>query len=309
EARVSALAEFAEVIADQRAQPSQQPAQDVAQQLPFDLAILVAPQSRALARRWMLEARTQLHEGGRLLLVGANEGGVRSLIDDAAALFGSAHTLLVKRRARVAQAVRTPAAPMPAWAEQPGIAPGTWHSFAAALPSGTHTLHSLPGVFSYERLDTGTALLLAHMGQVTGSRVLDLGCGYGVLGLAAALSGAAQVDMLDDDLYAVAAAARNVSELGLTQVRVMAAHGRTSEFRGPYDLVITNPPFHQGKATDFRAAQGFFSYARELLAAQGRLLLVANSFLRYADLLGEQFASVTPLIRTPSFTVWQAQAG
>ena len=272
----------------------------------FDAVVIDAPQSRVLARRWLVEAHAALHVGGVLWLGGANDGGVQSLIADAAALFGNAQTLVAKRRARVARARRTDEAHTPVWASEPGIALGSWYRFEAALPDGPLALDSLPGIFSYDRLDAGTRMLLDHLGDVHGARVLDLGCGYGVIGLMAARQGAAQVDMLDEDRFAVAAAQRNAAAHGFAQVRVVTANGRADAFRGPYDLVVTNPPFHRGKDVDYTAANGFIAYARAVVAEHGRFVLVANSFLRYDKQLGATFAQVVPLARTASYTIWQA---
>ncbi|KAB8143811.1 class I SAM-dependent methyltransferase [Chloroflexia bacterium SDU3-3] len=276
----------------------------------FDLAVLAAPQSRALARRWLVEALAALRVGGALYLGGPNDLGIRSQIDDAAALFGGAAPLLARRRARVARAVRpaTPPAP-PGWAAEPGVALASWASFPAALPAmgGAVALASLPGVFSYDHADPATQLLLAHVGDPRGLRALDLGCGCGIIGVALGLGGAAQVDMLDESLYAVAAAQRNAAALGLAQARAQAADVRAPTLRGPYDLIATNPPFHQGKDVRYDVAHGFIAYASELLAPGGRFLLVANSFLRYESVLRAQFAQVEKLAATPSFTLWQAQ--
>ena len=294
-------------VANGRAELAQEVALAASRYGTFDLALVVAPQSRVLARRWLVEARAGLRNGGALYLAGANAGGVRSLIDDAAALFGNAQTLLTKRRSRVVRALCPAALPTLEWATIPGIALGTWQRFCIELAGSVRELDSLPGVFSAERLDSGTALLLEHIGDVAGARVLDLGCGYGAIGLAMAWAGAAHIDMLDENLYAVAAATRNAANQALTNVRVVAADVRAEAFQGPYDLVATNPPFHQGKTIDYAAAHGFFSYARDVLAPAGRLLLVANSFLRYDTILSKQFGSVKRIAGNASFAIWEAR--
>ncbi|NTV63719.1 MAG: methyltransferase, partial [Oscillochloris sp.] len=130
----------------------------------FDRVVVLGPQSRALARRWLLEALALLRPGGTLNLAGANQTGVQSLIADAAALFGATATLGVGKGCRVAQAIRPPDPPAPpAWAGQAGVALGSWHRVQAQLPTGCYELYSLPGVFSSQHLDVGTALLLASL--------------------------------------------------------------------------------------------------------------------------------------------------
>lgn len=269
----------------------------------FDRVVILAPQSRALARRWLVEAHALLRPDGAVNIAGANAEGIQSLIADAAALFGAAHLLGYGRGCRVAEARRAaePPAP-PAWAQAPGIAPGSWISVPAELPGGPVELVSLPGVFSADRLDPGTALLLQHSGLGPGLRVLDAGCGYGPIGVAAARLGASRVDMLDVNLLAVAAAAENIARLGLTGATALPSDALEAA-TGPYDLVISNPPFHAGKAVDAAMADAFISQARALLAPGGRLALVANRFLPYERRLAPLFSRVELAGENRSFKV------
>ena len=270
----------------------------------FDRVIILAPQSRALGRRWLAEAHALLRFGGLLNLAGANGGGVQSLIADAAALFGAAPVLGYGRGCRVAEATcRTPPPEVPAWAIIPGIAPNTWHTLRAELPGGAVELVSLPGIFSYDRLDAGTALLLAQLGPCQGLRVLDAGCGYGPLGIAAARLGAAHVAMLDVSLLAVAAAHENIARLRLSNVAAEPSDALATVAGRRYDLVLSNPPFHAGKAVDTAVAEAFIAQARSLLAPDGRLLLVANRFLPYERHLAPWFSRVTVLAQSKAYRV------
>lgn len=272
----------------------------------FDMVVIEAPQSRTLARRWLLEAHAALRKGGELYLGGLNDGGVRSLIDDAIELFDDTYTMVSKRRGRVARAYKGDHRPVPAWATALGVAPGTWQRFETGLDDGPSIMESLPGVFSYDRLDVATRLLLENIGDVRGKSVLDIGCGYGVIGLTLAQRGAANVDMLDENLYAVASTRHNAELHRMPNIHVAAADVRDSPFSGPYDLVVTNPPFHRGKQIDYSTPNAFIAYARSVLAPSGRLVLVANNFLRYNTVMREHFGHVEPIAQTPSFTLWQA---
>lgn len=75
--------------------------------------------------------------------------------------------------------------PFPAWADTPGIAPGSWAELQLDVDGVAGTLATLPGVFAGTRIDVGTELLLAHLDVESGERVLDVGCGAGVIGLTA----------------------------------------------------------------------------------------------------------------------------
>ena len=165
-------------------------------------------------------------------------------------------------------------------------------------PSGP--MRTLVGTFSADRLDAGTAALLAALeqqgarGEVAGGRVLDLGCGSGVLALWAAQAGAAQVLALDDDLAAVRSCGASASAAqvearwsDLTHEVVLGAG---------FDVVLTNPPFHVGRQVVGALSEAFVAAAAQSLRPGGRLWLVANAALPFERLLAgwDALREVTP---------------
>ena len=272
----------------------------------FDVVAIEAPADRGLTRRWLVEAREALRPGGTLYLAGANDQGARSAIADAAALFGGADVLAFRQGSRVAHAGKLAGVPPPAWASTGGIAPGSWHEFAVEVRGHAFRLRSLPGVFSSGRLDEGTALLLGAIDIPRGAHVLDVGCGYGIIGLLAARLGAANVDMVDSNLLAVASAAENIALDGCAVAQIFPRDGVPSEAYRRYDVVATNPPFHAGKATDYDITRGFIDGARRALRPGGRLYLVANRFLKYDGWLRAAFERVDCVAETRSYRVWSA---
>ena len=116
----------------------------------FDLVIIEQPQSRALARRLLCEAQQRLRENGWLYISGPNELGIKSVIADTQALFGSVQLLGYGNhgRAACAQKRAQQRTAVPAWANQPGIATGRWPALPFSLDAPSSTLRSLAGVFS-----------------------------------------------------------------------------------------------------------------------------------------------------------------
>jgi 16S rRNA (guanine1207-N2)-methyltransferase len=263
----------------------------------FDAALIDLPKSRGRLRRWLLLARQALKPGGMLFLAGAKTGGILSAQQDAEALFGRSQTLAFRKGSRIFACRSLPGERLePAWASEPGIAPGSWHTFEAALAGRRMMFSSLPGVFSYERLDDGTAMLLATLPAQLGGHLLDLGCGCGPIGIAAGLipgkQPASQVELIDCDLEALACARRNLQHAGLPLECAHPGDGIPPEKMAAYDWVLTNPPFHAGQRQAYEMALAFIAQAQRALVGGGGLLLVANRFLPYDKAMRQVFAEV-----------------
>ena len=114
-----------------------------------------------------------------------------------------------------------------------------------------------------------------------GARLLDLGCGYGLIGLIAAQNGATNVDMVDTNLLAIAAAQANLALYGIQNAQAFPSDALEAVIDRRYTHVVTNPPFHVGHSVDYQVTQAFIQQAWQVLEPGGQLLLVANKFIRY----------------------------
>lgn len=256
----------------------------------IDVVVMDLPKGRKLARRWLAEAWHALRPGGKLYLAGANELGIQSVLKDAEGLFGQGSILAYKKGNRVGRFFKTTSrAVEPEWLREPGIAPGSWNEFEILVKGERLRLRSLAGVFSTGELDDGTRLLVDHIPLTPGIRVLDLGCGYGLIGLLAARAGAEHVDLVDSSLLAVAAAQENLDFHGIRNARAFPSDALNSVLDQRYQLVISNPPFHVGKAVETEVTQAFIRQSWQVLDPGGKLVLVANKFIRYEQYLDRLF--------------------
>ena len=275
----------------------------------IDLTTLEVAGDRDLARRWIALTRQVARPHGVLVLAGANDAGIRSAIGDAREAVGPSVVEDYRRRNRVAHIAIPAVMPeAPAWAEEAGIAPGTWSRFTVSEGGIELVFESLPGVFSADRLDDGTRLLLEHLDVPEGGSVLDVGCGAGVIGVVAARRGAGSLTMTDVNLLAVAAARRN-ADLADAPAEVLGSDVYGGVEGRRFDLIVSNPPFHQGKLVDYDMPQRLIGEARDHLKPDGRLIIVANAFLPYDRLMREHLGEAEVVAATRQYRVLMATSG
>lgn len=139
-------------------------------------------------------------------------------------------------------------------------------------------LETAPTLFSPRRADPGSLAMLSQLAwpppeRETPLRILDLGCGYGLVGLVLATAlPTAEVLMTDVDPVAVACARRNAERLGLGQVQVQRSDGFDDIAARDFDLILSNPPYH----TDFAIASRFIQGAWRHLRLGGQLYMVTK---------------------------------
>lgn len=166
-------------------------------------------------------------------------------------------------------------------------------------------LYTQPGIFAWNRLDPGSALLLRHLPALSG-RGADFGCGLGVL--ARAVLGSPKVaalTLIDIDRRAVEMARRNLDD---PRAEIVWADLRQREPAfSRLDFVVTNPPFHDGGAEDQALGKAFIARAAEALRPGGTLWLTANAHLPYEAALRAAFRVVTPVAREGGYKVFEAR--
>lgn len=243
----------------------------------FSQCVVHLQKSRAGTWLDLAEAWRLLEPGGRLLLEGSNPLGIVSAVKRLGEELGQTPRILTNRaRSRIAAFTRDerpgPVRPVPTPIQLPPIA------------GLAHALVTLPGTFSAKQLDPGSELLLDHLAdQPRPSRVLDLACGAGPLGLAALLTWPdARATLTDGDHRAVLSARENAQLLECAdRAEVLWCDAAESPAGNDFDLAVLNPPFHTGKAVDLEPARRLFDCMRRMLRPGGRALVVANTTLPY----------------------------
>ena len=161
-----------------------------------------------------------------------------------------------------------------------------------------------PGLFAWDRVDPGTALLIRHLGALKG-RGADFGCGYGALGQAVlAQEAVTELTLIDLDRRAVEAARRNLTD---PRARHLWADVRTLDSLTDLDFVVANPPFHDGGAEDRALGQAFIDRAAKSLRTGGTLWMVANRHLPYEAGLKSAFKAVRAVVEGEGYKIIEAR--
>ncbi len=241
-----------------------------------------------IARAWSL-----LATDGVLVCSGSNDDGAASLekqVGKALGLDGQ----LSKFHCRVFWLTRTDKSP-----------PEYWRELASLRRVGDGSWLSQPGIFSWDRIDDGSALLAAHLPDDLAGHVADFGCGWGYLARAAVgrCRGITKIDLIDAEHRAIEAARANIADarssfhwLDLTQEPAPAT----------YDAILCNPPFHAGRAAEPGLGQNFIAAAALALRPGGVLYMVANRGLPYEPVLEANFTSFETLADNNKFRVSRA---
>ena len=270
----------------------------------FALVLVLPPRQRDEARAVFARALMRLAPGGTLVACMPNAEGARSGEADLVRVAGVVQHLS-KHKCRVFWTTPDP--------EQvdAGLCQA-WLALDAPRPIAEGYL-SCPGLFAWDRIDPASALLAEHLPSDLHGRVADLGAGWGYLGIQV-IARCPRVEALD----AYEAEARALEPARRNLARAVAASGRdvaitvhwhdvTRGLPQRYDAIVSNPPFHQGRADLPELGRAFIRSAAEALTPDGRLFIVANGHLPYEALLQSRFAQVQALVVRDGFKVIAAQ--
>ena len=261
----------------------------------FDLLLIYLPKAKQETLYLLANLAPHLQQGAEIILVGEKKCGIKS-----------ADALLKSYSARV-NAIDSArhCSILYAQLDQPvkTFEQAQWVKHYPININNTELqICSLPGVFSYGELDKGSELLLQNLPNNISGRVLDFGCGAGVIACYILKKHPQlQVDLVDINAFALASAKLSLDSNKL-QANIFPSNV-FSKVNEKYNLILSNPPFHSGKKTDYTAAESFISQSHEHLNSQGKLSIVANKFLNYESLLVNAFSNLEIEQETNKFKV------
>lgn len=275
----------------------------------FDTVVVRLTPERLPFHLLLHDAWQLLRVGGRCLVVGGNQEGVKPALKAMEHVFGASrvvahgggHRLLESRKLAshdfsAAEALVAPYGDRDHMRRE-----------LLELRGANITMCSRPGVFSWEHLDEASHQIAEALTVSKGERVLDLGCGAGVLGAVSAhLSAGGATTLVDADCEAVRCARETMASSGLSHWRVFASDGTSAVAAERFDVVVSNPPFHVGKSTDLALPVRFMEEAWRVLDPGGRLVMVANRTLPYERELDRIFGNRRTISDGARFKVLEA---
>ena len=264
---------------------------------PFDQAIIFVPKSKELLNYLLHNIVSRLTVGASIFLVGEKKAGVERAAKQLLP-FGKALKLDSARHCQMWQLTldkTVTAKTLTDWAQQ----------YTVNTPNGDLNICALPGVFSQNRLDIGTAVLLPYLSQVTSGKIADFGCGAGVISAyLAKINPENRIFAMDVDAFALEST-RMTFEKNNLQPERLEIKAVTGIEDAPLFLhaIVSNPPFHQGIKTDYNASENLCKTSRRHLKSGGELWIVANRFLNYPILIEQNFGQCTTKADQQGFKV------
>ncbi|TQV81483.1 methyltransferase [Aliikangiella coralliicola] len=172
------------------------------------------------------------------------------------------------------------------------------------------TICGLPGVFSRDKLDIGTQVLLRHLPSFKPhQKVIDLGCGSGVIGACIARDNPdTELLLTDESALAVESSRLTFFINDLANAQFIQTNGLTDVESNQYDHVLCNPPFHQQNVQTLSIAKNMFKEAARCLKSSGELRVVANRHLKYGPILKRYFGKTSIVSKDPKFIIWLAES-
>lgn len=248
-----------------------------------------------------------LKPGGQLLLAGYKNEGTKTYIEKIAKLFGSGKN--IEKNGPVYSAE------LSKYTEYDATQLLDDSDYTQQRPIASDSglkLLSKPGLFGWNKVDAGSALLIEQLKQLSPPQTplkscVDLGCGYGYLTIAAAGLDICKTinhwTLTDNNAAALLLARQNLLHNELTGEVIAADAGKGIPAKA--DLLLCNPPFHQGFGIDGDLTDKFLLSAKRLLAPQGIALFVVNQFIPLERKAAPLFSQIKVVIDNGSFKVIQ----
>jgi len=266
----------------------------------YDLALVLATKHRGENEARLADAISRLKAGGRVLMAGGKTDGISSLrkrLESNLPLEGASsknHGVVFWFK----------------WGKDADAFGERIRTESAGRPLVDGRFFAAPGMFSHDRIDVGSRLLSEHLPPTLKGVAADFCAGWGYLSVALAerCKGIVSIDLFEADHVSLEAARRNMAALAPdTPAAFHWIDLAAEKVERRFDVIVMNPPFHQGRAADPGVGHAMIRAASNALKPGGQLYMVANRGLPYEAALKAGFGQVAELADEAGFRVWRAR--
>ena len=238
-----------------------------------------------------------LKESAQIWIIGSNDEGIKSFPKTARGYVDDVETIDIRQRARLLQGVKgNKKLTLADWMERQLI----------QLNGQSIEWRTFPGVFNKGQLDAGTSYLLSVLAEYPIKRTVqlaDFACGTGVIARwLADRFPEAQIDSMDSDSWAIELAKLNAPTVKHRLVDRWIGMPRDCR----YDLVISNPPVHIGKESDYTVLNALIKDAKSRLHYRGQILMVTLHHIPVQRLAEEaEYRIIEVVAHNNRYKVWR----
>ncbi len=266
----------------------------------FDIIFYRISKEKAVVHHLLNQAARLLKPGGRLLLSGQKNEGIKTYIEKACSLFGCEKKIQKNGMSYSSEVIKQQKSTV-------ALADENYSQLRACLEINNLAVFSKPGQFGWDKIDQGSKFLIDELKKIYSlhnynfNSCLDLGCGYGYLTIASQFLGCKNYTLTDNNAAALLTAKKNCAELGIPSQVVASDAGK--QLHNRFSLILCNPPFHQGFSVDGDLTQKFLHSAQQLLTQEGVAYFVVNQFIPLEKLAQPFFREVKLIAQNKSFSL------
>lgn len=263
----------------------------------YDVTLILCGKHKGENEDRIAEALKRTREGGLIVVAGGKEDGIQSLKKRIAKFEWDGDHLPKYHGVAF-------------WFTRPEDVTDAVQKLAKVPVRVDGLFEASPGMFSHDRIDAGSELLASRLPNDFHGHAADFGAGWGYLAakLAEASPGTKGVDLFEADHEALEAARVNMmANAPRMPARFYWFDLTSEEPRDKYDLIVMNPPFHEGHAAEPSLGVAIIKTALKALKQGGKLMMVANRGLPYEQVLAENSKEYGETCRNARFKVLWAK--
>ena len=269
---------------------------------PFDMCVFRISKERPVTHHVLNNCTRILKENGKLVIAGRKNEGIKSYADAAIKQLNFQGKLNKKKELYIGEYTKIDT-------YNSLLETKDYTKIRHELTIEGKEFYTKPGMFGWQKEDTGSKLLLkvlADKDLTHVSTALDLGSGYGYLGINYALAKnhtLSNLEFTDNNAAAILACEKNCENLLYNIAYHVTPSDAGNTIQNKFDLILCNPPFHIGFDTSSEITERFVKSAHRLLEKKGTAFFVTNSFIGIEKVAEKYFSTVELCEKTPQFKV------